>query len=85
MPDPYSFEKRSRIKRKIDKEAERLVGRVGAQGALVICFFQEGEYCHIQDGGAGILPAHDVREIYARMAQACNFLEESGGEDVAIQ
>jgi hypothetical protein len=52
--NPWTPEKRSSVKRKIDKEAARAAARLGAKTVLVIAFFADGEYLHLQDGGTAL-------------------------------
>lgn len=80
-PTPWTPEKRSNIKRKIDKEAARAAARLGAATVTIIAFFPDGEYLHMQDGGTAPMPSLD---LYTKLATASTILNESGGEDVAL-
>jgi hypothetical protein len=75
------MERRSAMKRKIDKEAKRAAVRLGASHVTIIAFFSDGEYLHMQDGGDAPMPADD---LYKHMATAVQILDASGGDDVAI-
>jgi hypothetical protein len=81
-PQPWTTEKRSQVKRKIDKEAKRAAERLGAATVAIIAFFPEGEFLHMQDGGTAPM---DFKKLYTQLSVVMTTLEESGGEDVAIQ
>jgi hypothetical protein len=81
-PTPWPMEKRSRVTRKIEKEAARAAARLGAEGVVIIAFFKDGEYFHMQDAGSAPMPLSD---LYKQMVSAREVLGESGGEDVALQ
>jgi NADPH-dependent 2,4-dienoyl-CoA reductase/sulfur reductase-like enzyme len=78
---PWPPEKRSAVKRKIDKEAARAAARLGARSVLIVAFFADGEYLHMQDGGTAPMAA---AELYKKLATSTTILEESGGNDVAL-
>lgn len=81
--EPWTKERRSQVKRKIDREATRTAARLKAKGCVVIAFFDAGGgYFHIQDGG--ITPMN-MKELYRNMLATVEKLELSGGEDVAVQ
>lgn len=79
---PWDHDKRSQVKRKIDKEAARAAARLGAQTVCIIAFFKDGEYMHMLDGGNAPM---DFQKLYATLQTAHQTVEESGGKDVAIQ
>ena len=79
---PWTPEKRSQIKRKIDKESVRAAARIGAKNTVIIAFFENGEFLHMQDGGVSPMP---FAELYKMLLSATTILTESGGEDVALQ
>jgi hypothetical protein len=76
---PWTTERRATVKRKIDKEAERAAIRIGAKSVVIIAFFSDGEYLHLQDGGNSPVP-----NLYEHLATARQVLDESGGADVAL-
>jgi hypothetical protein len=78
---PWAPEKRNFVKRKIDKEAARAAARLGAKSVLIIAFFEDGEFLHMQDGGTAPMSTAD---LYKKLATAEIILDESGGEDVAL-
>ena len=78
---PWTPEKRSQVKRKIDKEAARTAKRLGAATVAIIAFFPEGEYLHMQDGGTAPM---DLKKVYAKLASAHEIMESTGGEDVSL-
>lgn len=82
MPNPWTPEKRSQVRRKIDKEAKRAAARLGASHVTIIAFFSDGEYEHMLDGGTAPMAAGDV---YKQMTEVREILKQSGGEDVQIQ
>ena len=79
---PWPMEKRQRIGRRIVKEAERTARRIGAKGVVIIAFFQEGEYVHVQDGGVSPVPFQD---LYKRMLAGHDMMETAGSDDVNLQ
>lgn len=81
-PKPWDEDRRARVKAKIDKESARAAARLGAEGVVIVAFFAEGEYLHMQDGGKSPMP---FKELYQKLLAARQLLEESGGEDVKIQ
>lgn len=81
MPTPWTPEKRSATKRKIDKEAKRAAERLGAATVAIIAFFPDGEFLHMQDGGTAPM---GFKDLYAKMCSAMNILEQSAGEDVPV-
>jgi len=78
---PWPMERRSQIKKKIDREAARAAARLGAEAVMIVAFFKDGEYLHMQDGGTSPMPP---AELYKKLATATSILEDSGGEDVAF-
>lgn len=81
-PKPWDIARRSRVKAKIDKEAARAAARLGARSAVLVVFFEEGDYLHMQDGGMAPMP---FKELYARLLSMLEIMEQSGGEDVSMQ
>lgn len=79
---PWTPEQRSRKKAKLDKEAAKVAGRVGADHVIVIAFFPEGEFYHMMDGGSSPVP---MKQLYSTMLATHMKLELSGGEDIATQ
>ncbi len=77
---PWTPLRREQTKKKIDREAIRAAARIGAKSAVIIAFFEDGEYLHLQDGGKSPMP-----NLYQRLATARGVLDESGGADVAMQ
>lgn len=80
-PQPWDAERRNIVKRRIDKEAARAAGRLGAETVMIIAFFRDGEYAHMLDGGTAPMPP---AELYARLLSVKQVLAESGGKDVAV-
>lgn len=81
-PQPWTKEKRSITKRKIDKEAERAAARLGASMVTILAWFPAGgEYLHMQDGGSAPMPSD---ALYKHLATVATILDKSGGEDVAL-
>jgi hypothetical protein len=78
---PWTPERRSVIKRRIDKEAARAAARLNATTVLIVAFFEDGEYLHMQDGGSAPI---DFSHVYKTLASATEILKESSGEDVAL-
>ncbi len=83
MPEPWSKEKRAKIKDKIDQESKRTARRLGAEGCLIIAFFRDGDYIHAQDGGSTLV-GMSYLDTYRRMASMHEIMVESGGEDVSL-
>jgi hypothetical protein len=82
MPAPWTIEKRDRIKRKIDKEAARAAGRLGAKAAVLIVFFEDGnEYLHIQDGGVAPMP---LIELYRKLSGDRGVMDQSVDDGVTL-
>ncbi len=81
---PWTPEQRAAKKRKVDKEADRLAGRLGAKGAYIIAFFDagDGEHFHIMDGGKAPMSSE---ELYRMMLATVEKLKLTGGADAAIQ
>ncbi len=65
---PWSDERRSAAKKKIDKEAARVVEKLGARTVAMICFFDEvpGGHLIMLEGGTAPFPAG---ELYVQLAQ----------------
>jgi hypothetical protein len=86
MPDglirPWPKEKRGRIQAKIDKEAKRTAVKLGARCCVIVAFFEEGAYYHMQDGGQSPVP---TEQLYRQLVSMKEVLEASGGEDVQLQ
>lgn len=82
MPEAWPMEKRSALKRRIDKEADRAAARLGASGVVVIAFFSDGQHMHMLDGGRAPMKFAD---LYQQMVQLTSVLKASGGEDVSLQ
>lgn len=80
-PQPWTPEKRSAIKQKIDKECARAAARLGAKSVVIVAFFADGEYLHMQNGGKAPMASVD---LWRRLATAETILDESGGADVAL-
>lgn len=80
-PTPWAPEKRSAVKRKIDREAARAAARLGAKSVLIVAFFPDGEYLHMLDGGTAPMP---TAELYKKLATVETVLAESCGKDVAL-
>lgn len=78
---PWDKERRAHVSRKIIKESERAKARLGAAGVLMIVFYADGDYLHIQDAGSAPMP---FKEVYKRLLSANEILAASGGEDVAV-
>ena len=78
---PWSIEKRDRTNRKIEKEADRAAARLGAKHVVIIAFFEDSEYLHMQDGGKAPMP---LEQLYKQMLSVRHVLDASGGEDVAM-
>ena len=78
---PWPMEKRSRVTDKIKKEAARVAERIGAKHVVIIAFFPEGEYMHMQDAGN---PPMDYGKLYHHLATAHAVTAASGGEDIAL-
>jgi hypothetical protein len=81
-PQPWTPEKRSQVKRKIDKEAARAAARLGAKTVVIVAFFQDGNCMHMQDGGSAPMP---FDKLYKQLSLAMTILDQSGGEDVRLQ
>ena len=81
-PQPWSHEKRTIVKRKIDKEADRAAARLGAKFVTMIVWFDGGDgYLHMQDGGRAPMSSN---ALYKQMATVATVLEDSDGKDVAL-
>lgn len=65
MAEQWPMERRAAKKRKIDKEAERLAGKVGADAVTIIAFFRDGGHMHIIDGGSA---PGDLAQLYEMLA-----------------
>lgn len=83
QPTPWSMEKRSRTAAKIEKEAARAAARLGAKHVVIIAFFRDGEYLHMQDAATD-LPM-SLPDLYKKMISMNDVLDASGGKDVALQ
>jgi hypothetical protein len=81
MPDPWTPEKRSSIKHKIDKQAAYAAQKLGAKTVAIIAFFPDGEYLHMLDGGTAPMP---LKDLYAKLQTVHEVVEQSGGSDVAM-
>lgn len=81
-PAPWTPAKRQNVKRKIDKEADRAAARLGAKAVVIIAFFPDGEYLHMQDGGTAPM---ELQKLYQQLATAHHVVEEAGGADVPVQ
>src|SRR5262245_62803131 len=81
MIEPWSHKKRERVKAKIDREAERAAGRLGASHVVLVAFFPEGVQLHMQDGGN---PPMDWQKLYTDLATAHRIVEDNDGQDVSL-
>ena len=78
IPKPWPPERRSRVLAKINKESERAAARLGAAAVVIVAFYEEGEYLHMQDGGKSPMP---FKELYRNLLSAAEMNEAAGGKD----
>lgn len=81
QPIPWTDEEIKLVKHRIDREAKRAAERIGAMSCIVIAFFEDGEYLHMQDGGSSPMPPE---QLYKKLAAAFEMTDESSGKDVAL-
>lgn len=81
-PAPWPMERRSRMTRKMEREAKHVAARIGASKVVIIGFFEEGQHVHMID--AGEAPCSRA-ELWKRLSGAVDLLEQSGGKDVQLQ
>lgn len=81
MPGPWTPEQRSRKVRLIEREAKNVMRRLGAQYAVIIVGWRDGEHIHFQDAGFMPMP---LKQLYATMTTSHQIVEESGGKDVQL-
>lgn len=81
-PNPWTPEKRTKVKRRIDDEADLAAKRLGASHVTIIAFYEQGEYTHMMDGGTA---PSGMDDVYKLMLSVRNILKESGGEDIKVQ
>lgn len=81
-PVPWTAEKMAKTKAKVDKEARRAAMRLGAKAAVMIVFYEDGEYLHFIDGGVSPIPG---RDLYLKMISIIDINAQTGGEGVKIQ
>lgn len=84
MDSVWTHEQRSRKKREIDKAARKTAQRIGAASIVVVAFFPGPDTTsfHILEGGHAPMSPKD---LYAKLLSAHEIVEQSGGEDVALQ
>lgn len=82
QPKPWTPEKRSRIKAKIDKESARTAARLGAHSVWIIATFADGEFMHLQDGGS---TPWNPKELYTQMLRATEMNEAADGDPGFVQ
>jgi hypothetical protein len=63
---PWPADKCAKTQAKIDKEARRTATRLGARCCVVVAFFEDGGYYHMQDGGQSPMP---VEQLYRQIAE----------------
>jgi hypothetical protein len=81
-PEPWSQERRARMKTRIDKAAKAAKSMLGAHTVVIIATFEDGEFLHMQDGGTSPMP---LLELYQRIQSSHQIMEASDGEDVELQ
>jgi len=81
-PKPWTPEKRSRVKVKVDKESARAAARLGAHSVWIIATFADGEFMHLQDGGSSPWP---IKELYQQMLRATEMNEAADGDPGFVQ
>lgn len=80
-PSRWTPAKRALVKSRIDRAAKKAAREIGAHTVLIIACFTDGEYYHTQDGGTSPMPEVD---LYKMMITAKAALDESSGDDVAV-
>jgi len=81
-PKPWTPERRSRVKAKVDKESARVAARLGAHSVWIIATFADGEFMHLQDGGSSPWP---LKELYKNMLLVTQTNEAADGDPGFIQ
>ncbi len=79
---PWSVAKRAEIKADIDHAAGIAAKVLKAKHVMMVVFYEEGQYLHLQDGGTAPMAFEDV---YLRMISAHQMMAETNGEDVGVQ
>jgi hypothetical protein len=60
MTDPWTLSKRIAVRDLIDKCARDAADSIGATHVVLVAFFEDGKYIHMQDGGEPPMPFSDV-------------------------
>jgi hypothetical protein len=79
---PWSKEKRAHTQGKIDAQAAKAAKALKAECCMIVAFFPDGGFLHMQDGGKSPMPPD---QLYRQLLSMREVMETSGSEDVAIQ
>lgn len=66
-PEPWTPQQRAAAQTKIDKEARRVAKKLGAKCAVIVAFYEDGMYFHMQDGGQSPMP---IEQLYRQLLAA---------------
>lgn len=77
---PWSKEKRAFTQGKIDAQAKKAAKALKAQCCMIVAFFPDGSYLHMQDGGQSPMPPD---QLYRQLLSMREAMEAT--EDVSIQ
>ena len=77
---PWPKEKRDSIADALDVEAKNAARRLKATCCVIVAFFPDGEFYHMQDGGQAPMP---TEQLYRHLV-AAKEAEASGGEDTHV-
>jgi hypothetical protein len=77
----WLFEKRCHIGSKIDAEAKRAAGNLGASDVLIVAFFKDCGYVHMLDGGTAPQPRD---KIYKQLVDTTELRQRTSGRDAEV-
>jgi len=82
MPAMWSKERADAETKRLDIEAKLVAARLGATHVRVIAFYKDGDMVHVLEGGSMPLPS---KELYTRLADMLQTLEDRNDDDVKLQ
>lgn len=80
--EAWTPQRRSVVKARIDKQAERARQKLGATAVITVAFFTDGRHMHVLDGGTA--PNGDFAQAYRHLISVHQIVRESGGKDVSL-
>jgi hypothetical protein len=78
---PWSKEKRAHTQGRIDAQAKKAAKALKAKCCMIVAFFEDGSYYHMQDGGQSPM-APD--QLYRQLLSMREVMDTTGGEDTHV-